>query len=254
MPAPIYAWNPFQERIDCHVENEVVKVANDNNRRIFVVRAGPFFSAARNNGAAKKFVLKRQSSNVELVLGVDYAFSNTFDRFMEKYKRNVYGAFVLLKPFPGEVLVASYDTIGGPFILDDVAFATLVANIANSLRQADWDSLTGVPSAFPPDPHDQPLEQTYDWYENYMALKSLILVMTDKATQGDALSLIEDHIGKSLPEAHTATKGDLDLPDTANLRPSTIADLAGADANVGVTMDVLKAFGRQMRDGTAKLD
>lgn len=254
MPAPIYNWNPFQERIDCRVENEVVKVANDTTRRVFVVRAGPFFSAARNNGAAKKFILKRQSSNVELELGVDYAFCNTFDRFMDKYKRNVYGAFVLLKPFPGEVLVASYDTIGGPFILDDVAFATLVANVANSPRQASWDSLIGVPTAFPADPHEQPLEQTYDWLEAYAALKSLIIVMTDKAAQGDALALLEDHLKKRLPEAHAASTGDIGIPDVANLRPSTVADLAGADANVGVTMDVLKAFGRQLRDGTAKLD
>lgn len=254
MPAPIYSWNPFQERIDCRVEDEVVKVANDDARRVFVVRAGPFFSAARNNGAAKKFVLRRQSSGAELVLGVDYAFSNTFERFMSKYKRNVFSAFVLLKPFPGEVLLASYDTIGGPFILDDVAFATLVANIANSPRQADWDDVTGVPVAFPPDPHDQPLEQTYDWYENYLALKSLILVMTDKATQGDALSLLKDHLSKGLPEAHAANKGDLGLPDTPNMRPSTAADLAGSSANILVTLDVLKEFGRQQRDGTAKLD
>jgi len=159
-----------------------------------------------------------------------------------------------LKPFPNEVLLCDYDTIGGPFILDEVAWATLVANIANSPRIVDWGDLVDVPFDFPPDPHEHPETQTYDWLENYTALKSLIMVLTDTSATTNALALLEEHLQKRLPEAHPADKGDLGIPDVANNRPSTTNDLKGNSANVTLTMETFKEGLRQLRDGTLKLD
>ena len=254
MATPTYPWNPFQERLDCRIVDEVIKTSGDNDRRVFVPRCAPFFSGGMTGTVNKKFVLRRQGSGAELVFGVDYIFAHTFDRFILKYMRNVFGAIVLLKPFPDEVLLASYDTIGGPFILDEVAFATLVGNIANSPRVVDWSDLVDVPFDWPADPHEHPPVQTYDWVENYTAIKSLILTISDTAATTTVLSLLEDHLKERLTEAHPGDKADIGLPDVANLRPATLDDLAGASGNAAITMDIFKAGLRMLRDGTLKLD
>lgn len=254
MANPVYPWNPFQERDDCRITDEVIKTSSDNERRVFVPRCGPFFTGAPTGKPQKKFVLRRNGSQVALTPGVDYAFAHSFDRFIHQYQRNAYGAIVLLKEFPGEILLASYDTIGGPFILDEVAFASLVGNIANSPRIVDWADLVDVPVDFPADPHEHPEVQTYDWLENYTALKSLIMVLTDTSATTNALSLLEEHMQKPLLEAHAGSKDDFGLPDVGNLRPSVSADLAGSSANVQVTMETYKEGLRMLRDGTLKLD
>lgn len=249
-----YPWNPFQDRIDCRITDEVIKTANDNDRKVFVPRCGPFFTGARPGGAGKKFVLKKQGSNAELVPGEDYAFAHTFDRFIQKYSRNAFGAVVLLKDMPNQILLASYDTIGGPFILDDVAFAKLLGDVLTSPRTTDWSALVNVPTDFPADPHEQPLTQTYDWLEMYTALRSLIAVMTNTQDSTSVLSLLEDHMKKRLPEAHPASKVDIGLGNAANFQSSVIEDLAGNSGTINVTVETLKEAFRQFAAGTLKLD
>lgn len=249
-----YPWNPFQDRIDCRITNEVIKVSTDNTRKVFVPRCAPFFATAGNQAAGKKFVLKRQSSQAELVPGVDYAYAHTFDRFIQTYSRNAFGAIVLLKDMPGEVLVGSYDTIGGPFILDDTAFAKLVGDVLTSPRTVDWSSLVNVPADFPVNPHEHPLTQTYDWLEMYTALRSLIAVMTNTQDSTSVLSLLEDHMRKHLPEAHPASKVDLGLGNVNDFQTATIVDLNGGSGSLNVTVEVLKEAFRLFAAGNLKLD
>jgi len=246
MANPVYAWNPFQERLDCRIPNEVIKASTDNNRKEFVPRAAPFYS--------RNCKIKKKGSNTYLTLGVDYAFAHPFSRFTRKYNRNVFGSVILLKDFTGQELIIEYDTIGGPFVLDEVAFATLVANIMNSPRIVDWGNLVNVPEEWPADPHEHPETQTYDYLEMMESMTSLIAVMTDTASTMNVMKLLEEHMEKSIQQAHTASKADLGLPDVGNLRPSVPADLAGSSGNVQLTMDVFKEGLRMLRDGTLKLD
>jgi len=246
MANPVYAWNPFQERLDCHIPAETIKTAQENTRKEFVPRAAPFYS--------RNFILRRKGSGAALVLGVDYAFAHPFKRFTNKYYRNCYGSVILLKDFTNEILEIEYDTIGGPFILDEVAFATLVANIANSPRIVDWSNLVNVPTEWPADPHEHPASQTYDYLEMMDSLTALIAVMTDTSSTMNALTLLEEHMQAPLLEAHAGSKADLGLPDVGNLRPSVSADLAGSSANVQLTMNTFKEGLRMLRDGTLKLD
>lgn len=240
-----YAWNPFQERIDCHIPDEDIKVTGDT-RREFVPRAAPFF--------AKGFVLYRKGSNVPLVPGIDYIFGHSFDRFMKKYQRNVYGSVILLKDFQVP-LQAAYDTIGAPFVLDEVAYATLIANINNSPRQADWDLITGVPFDFPSDPHEHPAAQTYDYLQMCDYLKNLILAITE--TGNDELSvkkMLEDHMKDSLDRAHNASKDMIGMDLTPNARMATVADIGGNSADALVPLSVVMEMFRRNALGTLNLN
>lgn len=249
-----YPWNPFQERIDCRITDEVIKTSSDNTRKVFVPRCAPFYVNAPAAGQGQKFVLRRQGSQTALVPGEDYVFAHDFSRFILRYSRNVFGAVVLLKDFPNEVLVSSYDTIGGPFILDDAAFVKAVGDVLLAPRTVDWSQLVNVPATFPADPHEQPITQTYDWLEMYTALKSLITVLTNTQDSTSVLSLLEEHMNKRLPEAHPANKTDLGLSDVGNLAPAKITDLTGNSPNVAITAEVLKEAFRRYDLGTLDLN
>lgn len=230
-----YGWNPFQERVDCIITPpEVIKPSAQETRREFVPRYAPFF--------AKDFELYKQGSNTPLVLGVDYAFAHPFTKFATKYNRNVYGSVVLLKQIDA-VLTGTYSTIGGPFTLNEPAYVTLVANIVNSPRQAYWDDLVDVPTEFPSDPHEHPATLSYDYLEMMSRLENLILVMSGTDTGAGELTLkqlLEEHLAKGLPEAHTATPGSVGLGLTANVPKATLEDLLGNSDNNSISIKVLK--------------
>jgi len=255
----VYQWNPFQQNVNNRITSETIKTADFATGRVeFVPRAAPFFS--------RNFQLFRQGSVDPLILGYDYCFGHSFDRFIggyvqengtaiPGYNRNCFGSIIMLRPQAGDVLLPKYDTIGGPFTLNEVAFAELVANIVNSPRVADWADLDPVtiPVDFPPDPHDHPVDQTYDYEEMMTQLRSLILAVTDNSQSVTLKSLLEEHISLPLIEAHSASKSDIGLPLTPNMDVGITSDLAGNSGNLLVTINLLKTALRQLADGSLNL-
>lgn len=244
----VYGWNPFQERVDCRVPNEVIKTSAMNNRKEFVPRAAPFY--------AHNFELYRQGDPDPLKVGVDYVFAHSFDLFIGKYNRNVFGSVVMIKDVADDVLIGSYDTIGGPFNLDDAAFIELVANIVNSPRQADWADLDPVtiPTEFPPDPHPHPAAQTYDYFDMMVQLKHLIVSITQAQQDVNLQTLFEEHIAKPLAEAHFAEKSDFGLDLTPNMAAATSDDLQGNSDNKLLTMAIFKEGLRRLAAGNLNIN
>lgn len=244
----VYQWNPFQQRIDNRISLEVIKASTVNDRVEFIPRAAPFFG--------RNFQLFRQGTVDPLIVGYDYCFAHQFGGFIDKYNRNVFGSVIMLRPVASDVLLASYDTIGAGFVLDQVTFAETVANIVNAPRVADWEELDGptIPTEFPPDPHDHPATQTYDYLEMMTAVKSLILSVTDSVQNVSIKELLEEHLAAPLTEAHPATKGDIGLPLTPNMKAALAGDLVGSSGNLLVTVDVLKEALRQLNAGTLNLN
>ncbi|MDH1421296.1 hypothetical protein [Pseudomonas aeruginosa] len=243
----VYGWNPFQERVDCRVTNETIKTSGNLNRVEFVPRAAPFF--------AHNFKLYRQGSNQPLLPGQDFIFGHPFQRFIKTYQKNVYSSVILLKPVE-VVLMGEYDTIGGPFVLDDVAYATLVANIINSPREALWENLVNVPTEFPSDPHEQPAAQVYDFAQMMDYLRDLILAVTQTTSDSPTTlkTLLEQHLAADLVQAHRADKGMLGLDNVENLGKATVNDITGNSDNLVVTVAVMKEALRRLAAGTLNLN
>lgn len=244
MAAVVYPWNPFQEIIANNINREVIKPSVNDVRREFVPRGAPFFS--------RGFKLYIKGSTDPLTLGIDYVFGHPFSDFVTKYKRNAFGSVILLKKIDA-ILEASYSNLGGPFTLDDAAFAMLVANIANSPRTIDWSQLVNVPAAFPTDPHPHPAVQTYDYEEMMVALRSMILAMQDSQSGVDVSDLLREHLEKSLIEAHRADKKDIGLELTPNMAAGEVADLTGNSGNLLVTISLMKTALRQLVSGGLSL-
>lgn len=227
-----FNWNPFQTIIDNRIKDEVIKTSKENTRREFVPRFAPFFG--------RNFVIKKKGTNAPLVLGTDYVFAHTFDKFIQEFNRNVFGSVVLLKPFLNEEIVIEYDTIGGPFVLDENAFIELATGILANPREAQWEDLINVPTEWPPEPHEHPADQVYDYLEMMTALRSLIIAINTDPTKDDAMDMLKKHMEQSLSKAHKATKDEIGLGDVSNLAPASKNDLKGNSSNLVVTVEVLK--------------
>ncbi len=242
-----YPWNPFQERVDCIINDEVIKPSVDEARREFVPRYAPFFS--------HNFKLYREGTTTPLVLGVDYAFGHPFADFVTEYKRNVFGSVVLLKPI-SSVVKATYSTIGAPFVLNEVAYATLVANIANSPRQAYWENLVDVPTEWPPAPHEHPAAQTYDYLQMMERLENLILVLNETGNDGQLTTrqLLDQHLSEAIPMAHAASPSSIGLDLVPNMRKATLEDLMGNSDNVIPSVAIMKEAFRRLANGTLDLN
>lgn len=243
--AIVIPFNPYQNQIDADTVGEVIKTSADKNRVQFVPRKAPFFS--------RNVKLYKQGSSTPLTLGKDYGFANPFDDFTNKFSRNCFGSVVLIGQ-ANETILMDYSSIGGPFVLDEIAFAELVANIGNSPRIVDWKDLTNVPGTFPPVDHIQPASQVYDYLEMMTALRGLLAAVTGNKDETTALSLLQKHMGQRLNEAHKASGMDIALPDVENLGKATVADLDGSSGNKVVTIEVLKAAMRLAAEGKLKLD
>lgn len=245
----VYPWNPFQDQLDCRITEETIKTPGSSDRREFVPRHAPFF--------ARDFILKKKGSTTPLVVGSDYVFAHSFDRFIADKNRNVFGSVVLLKDFTSDELVGDYDTIGSPFTLDIVTYGELVTNILTAPRYASWENLLpeSVPEAWPSDPHEHPISETYDYTDMMVALKSLVLAVLDKDPTNnlDTRTLLQEHINSELALAHAIDKETLGIDKVPNVAMAEVDDLNGNNANNIVNVNILKEAFRRFLAGTLHL-
>lgn len=243
--AIVIPFNPYQNNINADTVGEIIKTSADTKRVQFVPRKAPFFS--------RNVKLYKQGSNTPLKLGIDYGFANPFDNFITKFSRNCFGSVVMIG-HANETILMDYSSIGGPFVLDEIEFAKVAANIINSPRIVDWSDLTNVPAEFPSTEHTQPAEQTYDYKEMMDLLRGLLAAITSTEYEATALGLIQKHMNDRLNVAHKASGFDIALPDVENTPPAKVADLDGGSSNKIVTIDVLKEALRLFAAGKLKLD
>lgn len=240
MAIPVYPWNPFMTIEDSNIKNEVIKVPANNPE--FVPRGVPFFS--------RGLVLRRKDNQRELIEGSDYYYARPFRKFTNDFGRNAYGSIVLRNHVAEiEVELVTYATVGIPFNLDDIKLATYVANLQNNDREADFSQLINVPSAFPPIPHQWPLNQTYDYLELMTRMESLISVKADAIRNADAMARIDAHEKKDLQKAHPATAAMVGLSDTPNMRAATATDLKGGSHNLLMTVAMTKELLKLVNNG-----
>lgn len=226
-----FAWNPFQDNPANRVTNEPghTDVANAG---IIIPRNGPFFS--RN----VKVTLVDSNRELSFEAG-DYSFIHPFGRFNKRYNRLVWGG-IQLKNVTGPVNVTlEYDTIGGDFVLSDIAYAEAVANVLTSPRTIDWNEIVNLPLTWPSDPHDQPISDTMNYGDMITYMTSYI----DALTQNPSLSWMsqfEAHLKADLHDAHKGSLADLGIKNLGDFPMAVLTDIKGNSTEVVINMAVLK--------------
>lgn len=93
--------------------------------------------------------------------GLHFNFALPFKGATRSIGKNIYGAIVLVNPnITGSVSV-TYQTLGGPWIADQLLVLNTLAEKAYNLRMVLWDEVTNVQQVFPPINHNDSYEMVY---------------------------------------------------------------------------------------------
>ena len=242
-PNPIFPWNPFQDQVDCRINDEILHITTGTNGKTqFMPRNAPFF--------VKNLVIRPYNGGNPLELGRDYIFANPFNEFIKKYPRNVFGSIIFLNMKVDTDVKISYDTVGFPFALDDAAYAEAIANMYSSPRTAQWSDLINVSAAFPPPPHEEDINESYDYREmmDYMyQMVNSLGTMVHQAVQAIDVGGVAPATVMLAAEPGTNTGADYQV-----VSPNEIGD--APSANKLVTVNAAMVLLRKISSGEIKLN
>jgi hypothetical protein len=236
-----YPWNPFQDLTSCRITGEEYQT-DANNAGLIVLRAGPFFS--RNISIS----LKDSSRPLSFDAG-DFTFVYPFGAFNEKYNRLAWGAIQIKDVSTPVTVVVDYDTIGGNFVLSDLAYAEAVANAQVAPRTTDWNNIVNLPLTWPADPHDQPASDTMNYGDLIVWMKSYMDAITQNP-DASWMSRFEQHLKDDLKKAHKATLGDLGIEHLKDWAMAQIeTDIPGNSTELLTNVAFVKALIRGFSTG-----
>lgn len=154
MPLPFpYEYDPEGTLLDNKIVNElhVVVPPTDPELANFIVpRAAPFFVTGL------KIRTGSLITDPELTEGVDYVLTHHFVEATQALNKAVYGSIMFLdRGYTGNIYL-TYQTLGGPYTLDDYSIVENLTRSLYNLRVVTWTQIAGLPAAFPPveHPHD----------------------------------------------------------------------------------------------------
>lgn len=243
----VYPYNPFNNNINNTVTESFNVTAE---RNVYYPRACPFFFNNFELYANATINEDGTITGTRLNVGSQFALANPFKRFISKYKANVFSGIILLNPTAGNYVIR-YNTVGGPLVLDEAQYAEFIANLMSHDREAYWEDLVDVPTEWPADPHQEPINLVYNVEDMMVALSQLIMVKT--ADPNNSTALLQAHLKASLDQAHAADKTMVGLGNVDNLPTATINDIGGNDSNKFVTMAVLMEVLKRLTNGNLTL-
>lgn len=238
----VYKWNPFQDITANRVVNESATVQGGAKGVIIVPRLGPFFS--------RNFKIKLKDTGRELSLERgEYSFLHPFGAFVTKYGKFAWGALQVKDVSSPTNVVIEYDTIGGGFVLDDIAYAKAVADVVTAERTADWSQIVNLPPDWPADPHDHPASDTYNYGDLITWLTSYLDAITGTDTSFTVGKQLEEHLKADLQAAHKATLKDLGVNNLKDWAMGELTDLTGNSTELLVNVYLLKEAIRSFARG-----
>lgn len=234
-----YPWNPFQDIVACRVTGEEHQV-DANGAGIIVPRNGPFFS--------RNVVIRVKESGRELSFAAgDYSFLYPFGRFNQKYNRLVWGAIQLRGISSPVDVEVDYDTIGGDFVLSDIAYAEAVANQLTSPRTTPWENIVNLPTEWQPDPHDHPASDTMN-YNDLITWMTSFMSAAMQTPDATWMSRFEAHLNADLQNAHKASLEDLGIMNLKDWAMATVDDIPGNSTelllNIAIAKELIRGFQR----------
>jgi hypothetical protein len=131
-------------------EQQVVLPADFSDFHFIVPRAAPFFPGG---------TLKLRTTGGEvrtLTLGIDYIPTHRFIDASLAQAKDIFGSYTLLNTQLAGIITLDYQTVGGQWTLDDIAWAKVVADKVHNPRSTSWDEVVNLPASFPPIDHDHP--------------------------------------------------------------------------------------------------
>lgn len=208
----LYPFDPYGTNPENLVLNELhaLQVPGRDDYYFIIPNAAPFF--------IKSLVVRDDATGTVYVEGVDYVIGHHFVEAMTQTGRSIAGSIRFLKRDIGGIVSLTYRTIGGEWGFDDAAILEELSNKAvNPLTRA-WAQIDVLPSAFPPIPHDQRVDDLIGFED----------VVSEVSKIADAIYLTSDSNSSqhalSTDNPHSVTKAQVGLSNVENYPMATMAE------------------------------
>lgn len=167
-------------------EVQVLDPPNYSDFYFLIPRAAPFF--------ANSLEIVKIDEARQLVRGQDYTPSYRFNDASSQCASDLYGAITILKRSMAGGVRMKYQTLGGPWTIDEQKILELLSNAQRDPRITTWEQVVEMPERFPP------IDHAWDVVD-MVGMSKVVEVLYD------IVSAIQDQAGAALP-AHVADKNN----------------------------------------------
>lgn len=203
-------------------ETHTITATQGPNINYIVPLAAPFFKAG--------LIVKKIHAGLEttLVEGVDYLLTHRFIGATRSLGKPVYGSISIIDSSLNATIALTYQTLGGTWVLDDNGIVRQLTDLLYNPRTISWDQVSNMPTAFPPGPHSQDINDFKGTDELVDELENIKQAIIDSTNDPNNLTqLLLSHINS--PSSHSKSQVGLGL--VQNYAPSTSLDNQQGVAN-----------------------
>lgn len=205
--------------------------------RFIVPRNAPFFTM----NYEVYLIDPSTNSKRRLERYTHYAESHPYAALTNQLQKQLCGSIMILDSSLAGTVSIEYNTIGGPFTIDDAKILEILANRNDNPVTVDWSHVANVPDKFPPEVHYHPAENLGEYAELVNAVKNNTEAMINETNVNS--DVLNRHLRDSNPHGIT-----LEGLGAAHIRNTTIATDKevedGASILALVTAAALKHFAR----------
>lgn len=220
MPAPFtYQYDPLGTNVANRITAELHAVsppASLDNANFIVPLAAPFFQSSLR-------VRTGPNPNSPLLNeGTDYILTHKFVEASQSLGLQVYGSIMFTdRAYAGNVWV-TYQTLGGPYTLNDVGIVTTLTRSLYNIRLVFWTQITPLPAAFPPVQHPHDTADLTGMAEILAVLEQIKLAIISGGANLNSLSAtLQQHLTGN----GSHTKDQVGLSQLMNYRLATQEDV-----------------------------
>lgn len=209
-----YPFDPTGELNDNLIvkESHVIDPPDYTDFYFVVPTIGPFFE--------HNLEVRHWPSGRILINGVDFILSYKFLGASRATAKPVYGAISILDRVISGVLEVTYQTIGGPWTIDENKAAELLSNAINNPRRTTWEQVVELPHAFPVIDHEWDLVDMVGASELKDSLDKITDALYDQI--GNSTSGENHATNKSNP--HEVTKAQVGLGSVDNFSTASFTE------------------------------
>lgn len=205
--------------------------------RFIVPRNAPFFTM----NYEVYLIDPSTNSKKKLERFTHYAESHPYAALTNQLQKQLCGSIMITDSSLTGTVSIEYNTIGGPFTIDDAKILEILANRATNPVTVDWSQVANVPDKFPAEIHYHPAENLGEYGELVNAVKNNTEAMINETNINS--EVLNRHLKDSNPHGITLEGlGAAHIRNTSIATDKEVED--GASILALVTAAALKHFAR----------
>lgn len=221
-------------------ELAVLELPNYMDFFFIIPKAAPFY--------ANSLEIVKIDEARPLVRGQDYVPSYRFNDASYQCASDIYGAITILKKSMTGGVRLKYQTLGGPWTIDEAKILELLSNALVDPRITTWEQVVEMPERFPPINHDWDVVDMTGMTQVVEAVYDIVAAIQDSAG-----AELPNHLA-DFNNPHRVTKDQVQLGNVQNFGIATVPEATGGtvankymtpertrqaiDARLSATLDV----------------